>query len=188
VYVDTSTYDTSCSTNSDCMPITAGTLCSPSCFCGGATINVDGQARYNAEVAPITDEGCPCPYAGTPTCSNHQCILCKGGPNDPPACYPDASTGLCVDVNASSFDRSCKVDSDCIEVATGALCTGQCRCPTDTISASAQGAYDMAIAPILNGPPPNCLCPSPGYAYCSGGTCSICPPGALCASVGVDGG
>jgi hypothetical protein len=51
------------------------------------------------------------------------------------------------------------------------------------------GAYDMAIAPILNGPsPPNCFCPSPGYAYCAGGTCAVCPPGADCISVGGDGG
>jgi hypothetical protein len=174
------------------MMITAGNLCSPSCFCGGATINVDGQARYKAQVAPIADEGCPCPWEGFPACSfNHKCILCTGDPmTDPPECNIglDGSTGVCVDVTASTFAHSCKVDSDCVEVATGTLCTGQCRCPTDTISASAQGAYDMTIAPILTGPPPNCLCPSPGYAYCSGGTCSLCPPGALCASVGGDGG
>jgi hypothetical protein len=191
VYVDTSTYDTSCNASTDCIQITAGNICSPSCFCGGATINADGQTRYNAQVASITNEACPCAEIGVPTCANHQCLLCSGGPGDPPGCYAgsDASTGACVNVQASSFDQSCHVASDCVEVATGQLCTGGCRCPDDVISASAQGAYDMAIAPILNGPPPTCFCPSPGIAYCSSqGKCAICPPGMACASGGGDGG
>jgi hypothetical protein len=171
------------------MAIRSGVICSPTCFCGGSTINVDGQARYSAQIAPIVDEGCPCPAFGVPTCgTNHQCVLCGGITTDPPSCPGDVDASTCVSVQASSFNQSCKVDTDCIEVATGTLCTGQCRCPTDTISASAQGAYDMAIAPILGGPPPNCLCPSPGYAYCAGGTCAICPPGALCAGAVADGG
>jgi hypothetical protein len=187
IYVDPTTYDTTCNSNSDCMSITAFTVCSPSCFCGGATINIDGAARYNAAIAGIQNLGCPCAAEPFPACSsNHQCIICIGGPHDPPDCLP--STGACVEVSASSFDRSCKADSDCIEVATGALCTGQCLCPTDSISASAQGAYDMAIAPIETGPPPSCNCPSPGYAYCAGGTCAICPPGAFCVSSYPDGG
>jgi hypothetical protein len=98
----------------------------------------------------------------------------------------DGSVVACINVRASNFDQSCHKDADCIEVSTGQLCSGGCQCPNDVIGVSGLGAYDMAIAPL--GPHPACFCPPPGTPYCSSGACSLCPPGALCASVGGDGG
>lgn len=44
VDIDTSKYDTSCTTVSDCVEVTAGTFCSPICTCGGSTVNASAQA------------------------------------------------------------------------------------------------------------------------------------------------
>jgi hypothetical protein len=76
VNVDVSTYDTSCTQSSDCIDITAGQICTGGCACGGTTINVSGQARYEAAVAGIQTGACPCPASGMPTCIANQCVLC----------------------------------------------------------------------------------------------------------------
>jgi hypothetical protein len=59
VNVDPSTYDRSCSKDSDCMTIASGILCpgdACSFCCGGnAAINVDGKARYEQTIAPLSD-------------------------------------------------------------------------------------------------------------------------------------
>ena len=53
------------------------------------TINVDGQATYDAEVAPLgTGTACPCPPDGVTRCLQNQCTLCGFGPNQPAGC-PD---------------------------------------------------------------------------------------------------
>jgi hypothetical protein len=89
VYVDLSTYDTSCTTDADCIEITPGRICSGDCACGGAIVNADGESRYEQTIAPLKLGGCPCISAGTPRCIQGQCTRCnRAGLNNPPGC-PD---------------------------------------------------------------------------------------------------
>jgi hypothetical protein len=87
VNVDLSTYDTSCTQDSDCVEIASGEICPrTTCyFCGGSTVNVSEQARYNAAIAPIVAAdavptlepfACGCPFFGNPACVAGQCTLC----------------------------------------------------------------------------------------------------------------
>jgi hypothetical protein len=82
VDVDLSTYDTSCKADGDCINVTAGLICDGDCLCGGsAAINVDGQARYEATIAPVQQAACECPVSGAPRCIARQCTLCGPGTN-----------------------------------------------------------------------------------------------------------
>jgi hypothetical protein len=87
VDISLSDYDTSCSRSSDCATNTAGTLCTGSCECGGAAINVSGLSQYNAAIAPITQGLCGCPFSGSPTCVSGTCRLCAD-PTTPGCAHP----------------------------------------------------------------------------------------------------
>ena len=106
VDVDLSTYDVSCTQDSDCMEVTAGQLCESSCMCGGSVINVSGAARYMSQTSGIEGGGCPCPYSGAPTCSAGTCTLCLPGENCSgiapvdAAVSPPSDGGACVDVES----------------------------------------------------------------------------------------
>jgi hypothetical protein len=86
VDVDLSTYDTSCTQDSDCVEINAGEICPrTTCLCGGSAVNVSEQARYEAAIAPIVAADsapspmpfvCGCPFFGNPVCAKGQCTLC----------------------------------------------------------------------------------------------------------------
>jgi hypothetical protein len=87
VNVDLSTYDTSCTQDSDCVEIASGEICPrTTCyFCGGSAVNVSEEARYQAAIASIaaadavaTPEpfACGCPFFGNPVCAAGQCTLC----------------------------------------------------------------------------------------------------------------
>jgi hypothetical protein len=82
-----STYDESCQEDSDCIGITAGEVCNGSCDCGGAVINVSGQARYEQAISGIVFADCPCIAGPIPTCVQGTCTRCGLGAN-PPGC-PD---------------------------------------------------------------------------------------------------
>jgi hypothetical protein len=86
VNVDPSMFDRSCVENIDCTEVTTGMICSPSCFCGGTLINSGEQARYNALVSGIKDEGCPCISAGFPRCIQNTCTLCALDGTGAPGC------------------------------------------------------------------------------------------------------
>src|SRR5208283_2561625 len=66
VDVELSTYDLSCQEDSDCITISAGQICPGDCACGGATINVSGQARYQSAVSGIQTGVCGCPLENEP--------------------------------------------------------------------------------------------------------------------------
>jgi hypothetical protein len=80
--VDLSTYDTSCEVDSDCILVTGGRMCDGrSCPCGGASINVDGQARYEAVFSTIhVAVWCECQFFGSAQCvhgpSGGVCTYC----------------------------------------------------------------------------------------------------------------
>jgi hypothetical protein len=74
-----SDYDTSCTTASDCVEITAGTICTGGCECGGAAINIADQSKYDAAIASIKPGICGCPTFGMPACIKGTCTLCLSG-------------------------------------------------------------------------------------------------------------
>ena len=95
VDIDVSTYDKSCQTDSDCINVAAGTICSGyNCLCGGAAISAGEQARYNAALGSV-EAGpgpyCGCPYFGGPRCIQAQCVYCPSsvGPMPAPPGCPD---------------------------------------------------------------------------------------------------
>jgi hypothetical protein len=78
-------------------------------------------------------------------------------------------------VQASSFDQSCKVDSDCVGVGEGDVCY-PCvvGCPNAAINVSAMGQYNSVVsskAPSNNGAPTLCDCPLIVNPCCRDGIC-----------------
>jgi hypothetical protein len=82
VNVDLSTYDQTCTADTDCIGVTAGQICTGGCACGGSTINVNGEARYQAAVSSVQTLACPCAADGIPRCIQNRCTL-SGGPGRP---------------------------------------------------------------------------------------------------------
>jgi len=96
--------------------------------------------------------------------------------------------GFCIDIDPSSFDTSCSVDSDCIGIYAGQLCDGySCSCPSATISASGQAAYNQVFSSVTPSSGGLCSCPaliSPRCAQgASGGVCTACPNPAFGGSI-----
>jgi hypothetical protein len=198
VDIDLSKYDQSCNQASDCLSVTAGLLCpGKSCLCGGSFINQSEGAKYQAAVAPLGNSiACPCPAELAPQCVQNVCQACDLTSN-PSGCFnsdaqaptdsspPDGDTsdtslsdgGQCVDIDLSTFDRSCMTMSDCIEITAGTICTGGCSCGGSSINQSGQARYDAAINSIMTAA---CPCVFPGTPTCVQGECIMCnaPEGA----------
>jgi hypothetical protein len=87
--ISASSYDQSCTADTDCVMVSAGDYCtSTACLCGGSAISRSALAQFNANVAktPVASgavEGadCGCPEAFGPCCRQGKCVL---PPNDPP--------------------------------------------------------------------------------------------------------
>jgi hypothetical protein len=194
VDIDLSTYDQSCDTASDCLPVAAGLLCTGECTgtCPNAVISKSEGARYDAATTFIANQtpqiACACPAEGFPQCVNHQCRSCDpngAGISDcsdldaqppPDSAPPDA--GQCVDIELSTYDQSCQESSDCVAIYSGTVCTsaGSCLCPDSAINQSGQARYDAVINSLtFTGPP--CACPFFGSPTCASGTCVMCVPG-----------
>jgi len=178
VNVELSSYDQSCNVDSDCVEITSGTICNGSCECGGSVINIDGQARYQSQVAGITSGDCPCANSGNPSCVNHTCTLCDPGAGGsctvtvddagPPS--RDAAA-TCVDIDVTTYDQSCTQSSDCLEITAGMFCTGGCSCGGSLINVDGQARYNQAISGIVPGA---CSCPAWGAPTCVQDKCVFC--------------
>jgi hypothetical protein len=71
VYVDPSKYDTTCTTDTDCVSVSAGEICG--CQCGGAAVSKAGFAQMQKDLAGAVCEGgglaCPCVFPGVLRCS-----------------------------------------------------------------------------------------------------------------------
>ncbi len=85
------------------------------------------------------------------------------------------TTGETRIIQASSFDQSCKVDSDCVAVGEGDVCY-PCivACSNAAINVSAKGQYDSVVsntAPTNNGDTTNCNCPASFNPCCRDGIC-----------------
>jgi hypothetical protein len=92
VDIDLSSYDQSCTTDSDCAVVTSGQLCAKYCPCGGSTINESQLGRYRAAVADVPTGECSCGSAGPPSCVGGTCLFCSTTPGNDglPACPSDA--------------------------------------------------------------------------------------------------
>ena len=95
--------------------------------------------------------------------------------NDASAQNDAGDGGICVDIEASAFDTSCNTTADCIAIAAGTFCSGyDCSCPSATISASAQSAYQAEIGKVPHGASV-CSCPLVGEPKCISSQCVFCP-------------
>ena len=104
VHIDPSSYDHTCTSASDCLFVTVGTLCSGDCNCPGAAINVGEAARYAQAILPIRPSDCPCTALADPSCVNGMCVVES----------TTVESGLaCVDVAPTNFDHACASVSDC---------------------------------------------------------------------------
>jgi hypothetical protein len=125
-------------TDADCITITAGTICTGSCLCGGATINRDGQARYDAAISGIMTGLCPCAASPPPRCLGGTCVVCTGGPGDPPECgisvHADAGV-VCMQTGGggggSPDGGSCDLESTA-KCSDGTTYDVKCSCPAAT--------------------------------------------------------
>jgi hypothetical protein len=175
VSIDVSTYDSSCQQASDCVYVAAGEVCSDTCDCPSALIDSAEVGRYDQAVASVLSangvspgELCPCPAELEPLCMDSRCFVPGFGPED--AAPPPDAPG-CVDVDPTTYDTSCAVDSDCIDVATGVLCADYCPCGGTLINVAGQARYWAAVAPVVTG---QCGCVAEGVARCVQGECIRC--------------
>jgi hypothetical protein len=108
-------------------------------------------------------------------CISHMCILGQAA-LDTTCDDPDAQV-----ISASSYDRSCQNDSDCVSVPVGNFCfPGADTCPSAAISQSAYAHYQADVAKTqasvcggFSG------CPNIPGPCCAGG---VCQAGAACVS------
>lgn len=110
------------------------------------------------------------------TACGGQVASIDGGATSDAGGTSDASDGsICVDIDAAAFDTTCNGDPDCIAIAAGTFCTGyNCSCPSATINASSQAAYQALIGSVPHGPTV-CSCPLLGSPRCIGAQCVFCP-------------
>jgi hypothetical protein len=168
VNIDLSTYDRSCQKDSDCIAIADGQICSGQCACPDVEINVSGQSTYEAAVSSIDTGMCFCPAGPVPQCLDSVCVnsstpIDAGAPED---------SGVCVDIDISTYDQSCEADSDCIEVTGGTVCTDGCQCGGSVINVDGEARYHAAIAPVQGGG--GCPCPEDGQPACVHNRCTLC--------------
>lgn len=108
-----------------------------------------------------------------------------GGSTDAPtsdaAAGSDASAdgAACATIDPASFDQSCSVDADCVEITAGRFCAGQpwCLCGGVTINASGKARYDsefQSIESSLKQGPGGCTCPYLGKPRCVSKHCLLC--------------
>jgi hypothetical protein len=85
-------------------------------------------------------------------------------------------TGICIVINASTYDQSCSVDTDCMQVSEVSSCpiaSDRCyNCPLAAINTSGMARYHEAFSADFGvGGPPACSCPAIGYPCCRAGMC-----------------
>jgi hypothetical protein len=127
------------------------------------------------------EEGEFCPQPGCDPCSqNCKAVSCSNG-----VWEPAVNTGLCVDsgqcieVDPTSFDQSCNLDSDCMAITAGTFCSGQslCTCPIAAIDVDGQSQYQADIQAVQSlGEPQGCACPFIGSPRCIQNVCTLCGP------------
>jgi hypothetical protein len=164
-----STYSRSCDHASDCIKIMAGEVCDGECDCGGdSAVSASEQSRYDEATSSIRFGKCECPVEPNVQCIAHTCTIADEA-GDSGITIDDGSVSVegsstCVDIELSSYDRSCTTASDCIEITSGEICPGSCECGGSTINKDGQAKYEAAISgiktaacPCAAGPLPECV-------------------------------
>ena len=197
VYINPAAFDRYCIQDSDCLSVTVGQICTGQCLCGGGAISSSEGPRYNAAVASIgAVDDCPCVYEGPVVCVEGQCTQCPAsGSAEQPGC-PDndggifvssdggsaTDSGVCVDIDLSTYDQSCTQDSDCFVVTSGEICSGECALEGGSaVNVSGRQRYLAAVAPIEvadESLPFTCAYPA-WTTVCAAGQCSVCTGGAV---------
>jgi hypothetical protein len=140
--------------------------------CGGQT-NGGGSAR-DAAVHMGTGSGLP---DGAPS---------DGATRDTGVIFSADDAAACV-IDASQYDHSCTVDSDCVvtvgtfphafSVSSGNFCDPQCSCDLDVINQTAATQYLSAISqtPLGSGgiTMQSCGCPEHPQSCCLNGQCAF---------------
>jgi len=100
--VSASSYDQSCTVDTDCQEVTSTNYCATDCLCGGSAINVAAVASFSADVAKtplgsglLHDVGCPCEGSLGPCCRAGQCVVTCFAPSDTLPDCADAG-GACL--------------------------------------------------------------------------------------------
>ncbi|HTQ43641.1 MAG TPA: hypothetical protein VMI75_12850 [Polyangiaceae bacterium] len=96
-------------------------------------------------------------------------------------CLGADAAAWCTDVDVSTYDRSCRRDSDCIVIQGGMMCTGECACSVGSgtaVNVDGRARYEQTTAPLL----PlledcNCAAVSASKPVCAQGVCTLEPFG-----------
>jgi hypothetical protein len=74
----------------------------------------------------------------------------------------DANAGACA-ISASSYDQSCNLDTDCVEVTSTNYCEANCLCGGSAINVSAMTQFneDVSKTPLASGALGSSACPCP---------------------------
>ena len=177
VDIEPSAYDQSCKVDSDCVAISTGDICSGyDCACPNGAISAGDQARYEqavSSVEPGPGPLCECPALGSARCLESKCTFSAITPRD---AGPDSAKegGGCVDIEPSSFDQSCKADSDCVAIGSGDFCPlYECACPNAAINADGQTRYEQELSSVPRASGAGCECPALGSARCVQSKCAF---------------
>ncbi len=191
--VSVSEFDASCSVNADCVVVVVGR----GCFFGSsesiqfdcfADINVASLAAYDQ----LTAGGWlspACPPGPFPVCIHGQCQNCWGTAvtETTGICLirddTGSDAGACFNIGSAPRDESCQTDTDCVLIPSGSegqICTGQCACPANVVSAATAATIKVAVQSVM---PADCPCTPPGVPRCVSNTCTLCTSGA-CADGG----
>jgi hypothetical protein len=88
-------------------------------------------------------------------------------------CCPCAVVGVgCVNVDLSTYDRSCSSDADCAAIRSGVICPGACVCANAVISAKDESRYWQTLAGLPPASLPTCGCPNEPRTACIHGVCT----------------
>jgi hypothetical protein len=142
--------------------------CTPNLH-GATSSTLCNSSQYELDCRVSTASGVPVP-AGFLGCVEQPVVDPAGGVY---YCCPCESAGTrCVDVDLSTYDRSCSTASDCVEVTSGMVCPGACRCGNAAINATGSNRYWQVVAPLQLG---LCNCPDDQGTHCIQGKCAHCP-------------
>jgi hypothetical protein len=198
--VQASSYDRSCTLDSDCVPVPGGTADScnpnPTCiYCSTATVSLHAEDPYYSDLMAAMAAAADANFGACPPCAAFTQPCCRlgacqvGSACEPPSAPPDAGlpppdaaspppdavapeAGACT-IHASDYDQSCASDSDCVDVSEGDFC-GQvaCPCPNAAVRVSAASTYMTDLSEILPVSPLVCSCPIDVGPRCDAGRCS----------------
>jgi hypothetical protein len=167
VEIDPSTYDQSCTSDSDCILIKSGDVCSRDCLCGDSPVSASEMSRYESalSVLPPPSLGCACGDFGGAQCIHGECTLCGPGSTNA-GCY-DGDGGTVTTSDASiGDDGGPSADGACVPTfgpSPGTIPGVPASCPGDVYF-----QVPASSCPFLS------CCSSVVYALCEDGTYSEC--------------